>query len=455
MLQKLKNKIINQGTRFYFIKILLSYLFFLKDSSIRRKFSKTKLSLVYFSYLTRFYSHCLRTDTILIINKLREIKIVLFLIKKVALYSYFRRFIYITKLPENLRRNENYIFKNKEFFYCKPCKIIPIKNSYLYITSYLGLIFKNFCINKKSYHRSLDKRNSISKSYYHHIFEAYTEKTFSKEDSILKLNPEKKYILIHHWFNYYHWFTETLYRLFSAKDEIQNYVLLLPDGLKKFSFVMESLSTLPELNIEYVPDNSLIQFEKLYLVTHKTYCNNYEPHILCNIRKHFTDYINRNNIVSPINNERVYAIRSQNSGRSIANEEQFYKILKKYDFELVDFEKYNFNEQVAIAQQTRYFVGAHGAALTNILWLPENAHVFELHKKEVDRHDHISIVYWRLAAAMGHKYYYQINDYIKKEHVKNNKSASYFQFDYFNAHYRLNIDLDIFESNIKKFLDKY
>jgi len=453
MIQKIKLKIINKSEKSYPIKIFLLFLFFIKTPQKQKKHKNLSVLYIFIKHLLIYTAHCINLWFLLLINKFKEISFVSITLKKtLQTLPCLKKYFFIINLPVNLNEKESYIFRNKDFFFLKPCRIIEIQNSNIYLTSYLGLVFRNLKINKHSYHRSIDKRNSISKSYYKSTFESYTKKIFLQDEKVIKLNPEKKYIHVHHWFNYYHWLTETLYRIFSIKDDIKNYTLLLPEDLKNFSFVGASLNSIPDIDVEFFPEGSLIKYHKQYMVTHKPYCNNYNPKVLKSIKAHFSEYLKNQNISSPVKNERIYAIRSQNAGRSIANEDAFYKLLTQYNFELVDFEKYNFYEQLAISGQAKYLIGPHGAALTNIIWLPENAKVFELHKKEVNKYDHISIVYWRLAAILGHQYFYMINNFVQKDKIPENTMANYFQFDYINANYRINIDLDVFEKNLNLFL---
>ncbi|MBD2701660.1 glycosyltransferase family 61 protein [Spirosoma sp. BT702] len=73
---------------------------------------------------------------------------------------------------------------------------------------------------------------------------------------------------------------------------------------------------------------------------------------------------------------RIYVSRS--GRRRIANEDALIKLLKKYDFQIIDDRPRTVAEQVSIYKNASYIIGPHGASFTNIIWCEPGTHLFEL-----------------------------------------------------------------------------
>ena len=82
--------------------------------------------------------------------------------------------------------------------------------------------------------------------------------------------------------------------------------------------------------------------------------------------------------------------------------------------------------------------------------MPSGSKVMELHREVYNKNEHHSKVYWRLAGAMGLKYYYQFCKPVLVESY----NERYKRKNYFNADFHifnLELDLNKFEENLKKF----
>ncbi len=73
---------------------------------------------------------------------------------------------------------------------------------------------------------------------------------------------------------------------------------------------------------------------------------------------------------------RLYVPRRQT--RRVTNEAEVFEILKKYGFEAIDTDAMSFAEQVDTFSQASAVAAPHGAALTNILFMPPGGHLLEL-----------------------------------------------------------------------------
>ena len=77
----------------------------------------------------------------------------------------------------------------------------------------------------------------------------------------------------------------------------------------------------------------------------------------------------------------------------------------KHGFEIVYTEKLSLKDQISLMCETKTLVSLHGAALTNMIFLPENSEVIELR----NHGDSKTNCYFNLANALGLKYYYTLN----------------------------------------------
>jgi capsular polysaccharide biosynthesis protein len=107
---------------------------------------------------------------------------------------------------------------------------------------------------------------------------------------------------------------------------------------------------------------------------------------------------------SPSKGERVYISRRAAGKRRIANEHEIVSILTRNGFEIVCAEDLTFEQQVALASQTRYLVSNHGAGLANMLFMPEGGSVLELRH----RTDYVNNCYFVMASALGLNHFYQL-----------------------------------------------
>jgi hypothetical protein len=75
---------------------------------------------------------------------------------------------------------------------------------------------------------------------------------------------------------------------------------------------------------------------------------------------------------------RVYLSRGDAGVRRLTNEEDVIALLTKYGFETLAIGSMPISEQVAVFADTTHLVSAHGAGLSNMIFMPENSVVTEL-----------------------------------------------------------------------------
>ena len=82
---------------------------------------------------------------------------------------------------------------------------------------------------------------------------------------------------------------------------------------------------------------------------------------------------------SPPSDRRIVLIR-RSASRRIANEAAIVAALAVlgHEVEVVDFATLSYEAQIAAVLKARVLIGVHGAGLTNLLWLQDNAAVVEI-----------------------------------------------------------------------------
>jgi len=420
---KLMDIFIKKADTSFFIKLFLLFAFYIKPQNRQSRCGTLKFLAIFGVFKWYFLLRRLAFLVFKTLNFLRELSLLMkirrFFLEKIKSKNY-----YSVCLPKNLYLHDYKLFKHKNYYYLKPHFFIIKQNCFAYISSDMGIVFKNLIIDNDTIHGRFDKRNlEILKPYDTLVFENYLAQVVHKNSAlVLKKDNSKKYLLIHHWFNYYHWFTETYCRLLSMSEDLESYTLVLSEKLRDIPFVQDSLKMLPLLNIEYIKDGCIVEFKKLYVVNNKKYCDNYAVKELFQLQNLCKSHLNINTISTPKKADRIFIVRGKDYSRNIINIQEVKELLIPLGFDFIEMEAYSFFEQAALMQQVRILIGAHGAGLTNMIFMKEGAHIMELHREINSHKDHHSTVYWRLAGVLKHHYYYQFcKTHLIKELDFNNK----------------------------------
>jgi capsular polysaccharide biosynthesis protein len=241
----------------------------------------------------------------------------------------------------------------------------------------------------------------------------YNEAAFFEYDVIV--NPgnlitldDNQYLLIHHpWLNYFHWITEAVLRLWMVKDELSNMILLLPERWSKVNYVMESLRPFDCKRIHLIPENKSVQVGDLCLPRIKPIVDSYHRAEMAGIKDLYLRYVDSDVSMYQNLGDRIYISRKKSKRRHISNEDAVEETMRCYGFTILCMEELSFFQQAAIFSHARYLVSIHGAGLTNMLFMKQNASVLELQMKQRERSEAVSFAYWYLADVLGHRYYYQ------------------------------------------------
>ncbi len=213
---------------------------------------------------------------------------------------------------------------------------------------------------------------------------------------------------------YYHWITESLPRLLACREQGQNIRVLLPTRVA-YSGYEKSIALLGIHDVDYFPEGKNVVVRNAIITTVPRNFGTTCPAILQRIRETYTLAVIGERTELATKRRRVYVSRKLARGRKVVNEDAVISLLAQYGFEVVAFENHEFSAQVKLMAETEALVSIHGAALTNMIFMPSGGQVLEFvpHKRPLldfnivrmsFKHDPC---YMRLASAMGHRYFLQ------------------------------------------------
>ncbi|MCZ6605273.1 MAG: glycosyltransferase family 61 protein [Alphaproteobacteria bacterium] len=201
--------------------------------------------------------------------------------------------------------------------------------------------------------------------------------------------------------NYYHWMLEILcgYRL--ATEEIGT-----PDHVYaqvKNGFQRDSLEA---LGVDFdklisTDDEPIIRAEKLISpIFHHAPGRHYSAGHIAWLRDRFLP-LGQGDGTSPL---RIYLSRANAHARRLLNEAELTSILSQRGFTIIDLAQCSLAEQVSLFSRAEAVVSPHGAALTNLAFVPTGCKVVELFNGA--RPD----MYYNLATVVGADYAYAHGD---------------------------------------------
>jgi capsular polysaccharide biosynthesis protein len=200
--------------------------------------------------------------------------------------------------------------------------------------------------------------------------------------------------------NYFHWLIEALPKLHVICKSFGTCNVLLPKHYETIEFVKQSLRAFPEANVLYLSDSRPIFTPSLYLISSAVH-----PQILKELRSRLLNY-SRDPTIDKGDRRRdegkVYISRARQNKRRIVNEACLVRSIQPLGYQIAFTEELAFTEQVNLMQNTTTLLGAHGAGLANLIFMPAGATVVEI-RREADSHN--NCFFW-LASALGHRYYY-------------------------------------------------
>ena len=300
--------------------------------------------------------------------------------------------------PINLNDNDDYLFQHEYEYICAEPIIKQYTNRYFNTEGY---IYENFTsVIEKYSPNKVTKSNKI--------------KNFIKCLLFGNKIIQDDIIFIHdYWSNgYFHWNADALPKLFFLSRQLllNNYKLVILKEYLQFDYIRESL----DLFGIKVSDCIIVDNSKIFKCKKITYCPPFT-----NTGNYHSDIINEMSLflknkagVKLLEPRRyIYISRKNAAKRRVINEDEVEALLSKFNFEIIETENMTYIQQIHLFNETKWLISIHGAALTNMLFMNNNANVLEF-RNEKDKSNNC---YFSLASAMKLNYFYLKNERVDNE----------------------------------------
>ncbi len=221
---------------------------------------------------------------------------------------------------------------------------------------------------------------------------------------------------------YFHWLTDCMQRIELIEDKLTEYPVLIPESFLKDNYVYDSLKL---LDIPYIiiKKDTLYKVNKLIITSHVGRAGNYYKKIINRVANRFTKNLKGLKNVENINlSKRIWVSRELASKRKIKNFNEIEPVLKKYKFQIVNFENLSFKDQIYISHNAEIIAGLHGAGLSNMLFMKKNSLIIEVR----DKNDNTNNCFFSLSSDLNLNYYFL--------------SASACSENFYSSDYNLNAD---------------
>jgi capsular polysaccharide biosynthesis protein len=232
--------------------------------------------------------------------------------------------------------------------------------------------------------------------------------------------------------NYFHWISECLPRLLVAEHEFPlETTLMLPRSYERDAYVQFSLKAFPRIaNIEWIEEDSRVRVHRLAFVPRPTSNNVFDAELIDDVGRRLRELAG-----TPSAGKRIYFSRADAEHRRAVNEEDVVRVLRSHDFRILRVDPRAPQEQVRAAAGAKVIFGVHGAALTNLIFMPSGGEVLEFRHP---RDELFPACYGPLAVARGHTYRAQLCEPVQDSHdwIPLNRSD-------------LIVDLDVLRDNLR------
>lgn len=275
--------------------------------------------------------------------------------------------------------NRNYIFDPVLLFY--------LPNSYVYGNRGIVLTSRHQVFEEFSHHFGI---SSLEKFLWKNPFHTFT-KNFKKVAGAgaLLVSPQSH--------NYYHWLNDVLprIRLYEPVLNSIDHFCISSAVPSKFLDILPDFGIDPQ-KILLVGDKDKLHFDHLYVASLPGSEGRSPEWAAAFIRKILIKK------PAPIASKKLYFKRGNDSDRKILNENSIVSLLESNGFDIVDPGSLSICGQVDLMQQAKIVVGAHGAALSNLLFAQEHTSVIEIFSPDYFRTD----CYYTLSSSLKLNYWY-------------------------------------------------
>lgn len=300
----------------------------------------------------------------------------------------------IDKIKQGLRKN----FNKKNSFKSK--YIFLLEN---YFVSYYGVVFKNFRLFIPSLVHpkwNVQVISSLRTNIVSFLLQQWRSNVIKIDND--EQNPVA--IIYELWSatNYYHWICDSLPRLLLLKEMHQSCTILLPSPIPEY--VKLTVEWFGFENILEISDDSIYKINYVIIpeLTAGIAAQNelMMKQVRSILREKYNTTRNRGLVLAK-NASRVYSSRRLAKFRKIVNGHDVIKLLEKYNFSIIDFDKCSFLEQIEIMSKADFLIGVHGANLTNMMFMKNESSIIEIMNEEL-----FNPCYYHLSSSLNMNYNY-------------------------------------------------
>lgn len=302
-------------------------------------------------------------------------------------YTVIRRF------PKNYSEGDLDFCKREFSYQTLDVSFVECRNCFV---NYKGFVYNGYF--------QINERSLLSSDYYRGQFtiQHYIKKVLLKRKRSLPAG--RKYLLaFDEWGHvHYHWFCDTLPRIYSARDILRDHYLLLPAHSRYIESVgLETLKILG-LNpkgIEFIDYGDLLRIDDLTLVTRVGMPGYTNDKLMKCLSK---EIIRRNGLGGIRQSRKIYISREGADFRKVLNEGDVQEVVKSFGYEVVKYEEMDIRLQMEVTAAAKSIVSIHGAGLTNMMFMQPGGNVLEFRRDRVYHNQ----CFWHLADALDLNYFY-------------------------------------------------
>jgi hypothetical protein len=314
-------------------------------------------------------------------------------------------------------RNAQYYLIDKEETYFLPVantlqpaqlSAFTLNQSYKTTEKYLFFLPDSFIIGNEGI--TATNRNHIYQDFAHHFnISSIKSKKYNKPFQnfslhILPIAGTTASLLFPQSDNIYHWIFDVLARIRfyeSVLDQIDH--VLISDKAHDHFVSLLPLFGIPIHKVIKVKENHKLHLKYLYIST----LAGSEGRSSIKDVNYLASKLNSQN--TGFGAKKFYLRRGNSAQRNIINEQEIIEFLSQKGFSILDPGGLSFDEQKEVFKDAGLVIAYHGAALFNLLFVPENCKVLELFSPDYLRTD----CYYNLASLKNLNYWFIVGE--KKE----------------------------------------
>lgn len=201
--------------------------------------------------------------------------------------------------------------------------------------------------------------------------------------------------------NYAHWLMDVLVRVMLAQEHLPpDVTYIAPKALLPFQSTSLEVLGISRARCVEIGWREVWQVERLYMTPMSSYFGIDRPEANRRLRQLFW---NTCNIQAPRAHRRLLISRRGGNSRRIVNEQQLERELAPFGFDTVVPETLTLLDQVKLFSEAEFVIGAHGAGLTNLVFAPDGAWLFDILEPS-----YVQPFFWTLCLAFNHEYRYML-----------------------------------------------